>query len=173
MNMTEIKSGKTAMPHITLNTALAVTAFLLRIPITRKRVYTQEFLASKRMTAKQAFNNGVLGQVTYAIHTEENPDHAKVVAAFNDEKLKIEEGRESEEFDVPPEVVARIACRVLFARKNFIKDVLSLVPFLRVRHAGSPTKQPTSDGGYKMTVPGFKDIRIDADEATRQHLGGK
>ena len=51
------------LPHFTRNTALAVTAFLLRVPITRKRVYTADFLKSKNLDGKTAFKNGVLGDI--------------------------------------------------------------------------------------------------------------
>jgi len=150
---------------------LAVTAFLLRVPITRKRVYTADFLKSKNLDGKTAFKNGVLGDIFYSIHTEDDDEAKKIVNAFNDEKLAIEEGRETAEFDVDPDVVARIACRVLFARKSFFRDLLKLIPFVRIPHSGNTVKSATAkDGSYTMTVPGFKDIRIDADERTKKHL---
>lgn len=159
------------LPHTTRNTALAVVAFLLRIPVSRKRIYTEEFLKEIRLTAHQAHKAQIIGQVDYAIDTTD-PIAANVVRAFNEEKIRIEEGGETDlEFDVDPEVVARIACRVLYARKNFMKDLLSVIPFLRLRHAGSPRTTPKKpDGSYTTEIPGFKDIRLDADETTKSHL---
>ena len=163
---------KEILPHFTRNTALAVTAFMLRIPVTRRRVYTEEYLAAHRMTAKQAHATGLLGDVYYAIHVDQSPQNVSgVVEAFNEEKLAIEEGRATTEIDVDPRMVARIVCRALFARKNFFADLYNkCVPFLRVRHVGDPQRMETKDGGWTLTVPGFKDIRVDADEATKQHL---
>ena len=159
------------LPHVTRNTALAVTAFLLRVPITRKRVYTAEFLKERKLDGRTAFKNGILGDVYYAIHTEESDEAKQIVNAFNDEKLAIEEGRETAEFDVDPDVVARIACRVLFARKSFFRDLLKLVPCVRIPHKGSVQKSGTGkDGSYTINVPGFKNISIDASDEVKQHL---
>ena len=162
---------KQLLPHTTRNTSLAVVAFLLRIPVSRKRVYTEEFLKESRMTAHQAHKAQIIGQVDYAIDTTD-PFASRVVQAFNEEKIRIEEGGEtSAEFDVDPEVVARIACRVLYARKNFMKDLLSVIPFLRLRNPGSERTTPKkSDGSFTKEIPGFKDIRLDADETTKSHL---
>ena len=164
---------KTQLPHTTKNTALAVTAFLLRIPVARRRVYTQEFLESQHLTGKQARARGILGDCYYGIPKDDpdHPDAPAVIEAFNAEKLAIEEGANTTEIDVPPEVVARIACRVLHARKSFFRDLLTLTPFLRIPCEGQPRTTPAAaDGSYTTTVPGFKDIRLDADEQTRNHL---
>lgn len=164
---------KQSLPHMTRNTALAVTAFLLRIKITRRRVYTEDFLRRLGIGARTAHRKGVLGEIFYAIHTEDDDVAKRVVKAFNEEKLAIEEGRDTAEFDVEPEVVARIAARTLAARKSFMKELLNLIPFIRIPNEGRVEKsQPSADGSYTMTVPGFRDIRIDADETTRNHLGG-
>lgn len=163
---------KQKLPHFTRNTALAVTAFIFRMEIRRHKVYTEDYLNRSKQTAKQAFANGALGQIDYAIDTSANPIHQKVIAAFNDEKLRIDEGQVEMELECDPEIAARIICRAFHARKSFFGDLKKLVPFIRIRHEGSITKsKPDSNGASTMNVPGFKDIRIDADEQTRNHLG--
>ncbi len=163
--------SKQLLPHTTRNTALAVVAFLLRIPITRRRVYTEEFLQKSGLTAKEAFRRGILGQFDYTIPTNDDPVAARVVKAFNDEKIRIEEGNDTTEIEVDVEVIARICARVLYARKNFMADLQTVVPFLRINNPGTVQKSaPGPDGSHTKQVPGFKDIRIDADEVTKSHL---
>ncbi len=163
---------KQQLPYLTRNTALAVVAFLFRIPITRKRIYTQSFLEQSNLTAKEAYRRSQLGEIDYAIHTEGDETYTKIIKAFNDEKLRIEDGQDETELDCDPEVAARLACRVLYARKNFFRDLFALIPFIRIPMTGVPKKSaPDNNGAYTVTSPGFKDVRLDADSSTLKHLG--
>jgi hypothetical protein len=162
---------KQKLPYQTRNTALAVVAFLFRIPVNRHKYYTPEMLESKRLTAKEAFQRGILGQVDYSIDTDGDPDHSKIIAAFNDEKLRIDEGQDECPLEIDPEIAARFAARVLYARKNFFSDLFKLVPFLRIQKDGSTqTSKKAENGSYTTTSPGFKDIRIDATDEVKKHF---
>lgn len=166
--------NKQLLPKSTKDTALAVVCFLFRIPITRRRIYTEEFLQTQGITATEAHKRKVLGQIEYSIHTADHPLGTKVAAAFEDEKARIESGETDSVLEIDPEIAARFAARVLFARKNFMTDLFKLIPFLRMKHAGSPQKSKiAADGSYTVKVPGHVDIRLDASEETKKHLNLK
>jgi hypothetical protein len=163
---------KKLLPHSTKNTALAVVAFLFRIPVNRRRVYSEDFLKRIGLNATQAYKGNQLGEVEYAIETEDQPLASVIITAFNDEKDRIEGGQFDSPLEIDPEVAARFAARVLYARKNFMTDLFKLIPFVRIKHIGSPQRSnKASDGSYTVKVPGHIDVRIDASEETKKHLG--
>jgi len=164
--------SKQLLPKTTRDTSLAVLCFLFRIPVNRRRIYTEDFLKNLGINASQAYKARTLGQLEYGIHKDGNSDASKIIAAYEDEKAKIESGEAEAEIDIDPEKAARFAARILVARKNFMNDLFKLVPFLRIRHSGSAQKSPTNaDGSYTMKIPGFVDVRLDADAETKKHLG--
>tara|TARA_R110000744_G_scaffold125009_4_gene230666 strand:+ start:179 stop:622 length:444 start_codon:yes stop_codon:yes gene_type:complete len=146
---------------------------MLRIPITRKRIYTEDFLEANRTTAKAARAAGKLGLVQYQIDTIENSEARGIIDAYIEQKRLMESGEAPLlEIDIDPKVVAKICCALLLARKQFFKDLLNMVPWVRLRHSGeSNTSEKAPDGSYSIETPGYIDVRMDASEETRQHLG--
>jgi hypothetical protein len=167
----QIKEGSTVLQIPTKNTALAVICFLFRIKVNRRRVYTEDFLAHKRLRAREALAKRELGEIFYWLDNE-HPLIAQVIQAFDEEQKAIQEGRNLEiPDDVPPEIIAKIAARVLEARRVFIDDLFKLMPHLRIKHAGGKTRVENKDGGWTEEIPGYMDVPLDADEETLRDLG--
>ena len=125
--------------------------------------YSPEQLAKLECTAREAWQKGRPGTVTYTFARSEALTAA--IAAWDAECAILRANGEPTDVPVSQIDVVRIAACVLAQRDAWANMWRKVTPSLIVRHAGSPTDRTLPDGRIATTFPGFTRVSINADPA--------
>ena len=140
--------------------ALALAGFPL---LALRNEYSPEQLAKLDCTAREAWQKGQPGAVTYTFARTEELTSA--IAAWDAECAILRANGEPSDVPVSQLDVVRIAACVLAQRSRWAAMWQQVTPSIMVRHAGTPTDRTLPDGRTATTFPGFTRISINADPA--------
>jgi hypothetical protein len=140
--------------------ALALAGFPL---LALSNEYCPEQLAKLGCTAREAWQKGQPGTVTYTFERTEKLTAA--IAAWDEECAILRANGDPTDVPVSQLDVVRIAACVLAQRSRWAAMWQQVTPSIIVRHAGTPTERTLPDGRIATTFPGFTRISINADPA--------
>lgn len=138
--------------------ALALAGFPL---LGLRNEYTPDQLQKLGCTAREAWQRGTPGSVSYAFPRTE--ELLAAVAAWDAETALLRANADPTDVPVTQCDVVRIAACVLLQRKPWADMWKKVTPMLRVAHGGAPVTDTLPDGNLRTSFPGFTSISINAD----------